>query len=149
MWDPQRLTTLWVSMACYRDSFTFLLLCTAKVSYYIHKSLQLYYAKSQINQTHMSTHIFKNPFRTLLPFKPRSRNPVRFSSSDFVCTYHKCWISNPSYSPWFNHLSNVWWRVNLKDMTFPLCWFPSRQFFLPRRSTYSPHHSLLKDTLAM
>jgi hypothetical protein len=23
MWDPQRLTTLWVSMACYRDSFTF------------------------------------------------------------------------------------------------------------------------------
>jgi hypothetical protein len=23
MWDPQRLTTLWASMACYRDSFTF------------------------------------------------------------------------------------------------------------------------------
>jgi hypothetical protein len=22
MWDPQRLTTLWASMACYRDSFT-------------------------------------------------------------------------------------------------------------------------------
>jgi hypothetical protein len=21
MWDPQRLTTLWASMACYRDSF--------------------------------------------------------------------------------------------------------------------------------
>jgi hypothetical protein len=25
MWDPQRLTTLWVSMACYTDSFTFYL----------------------------------------------------------------------------------------------------------------------------
>jgi hypothetical protein len=24
MWDPQCLTTLWASMACYRDSFTFL-----------------------------------------------------------------------------------------------------------------------------
>jgi hypothetical protein len=24
MWDPQRLTTLWVSTACYRDRFTFL-----------------------------------------------------------------------------------------------------------------------------
>jgi hypothetical protein len=24
MWDPQRLTTLWASTACYRDSFTFL-----------------------------------------------------------------------------------------------------------------------------
>jgi hypothetical protein len=24
MWDPQRLTTLWASKACYRDSFTFL-----------------------------------------------------------------------------------------------------------------------------
>jgi hypothetical protein len=23
MWDPQRLTTLWASMACYMDSFTF------------------------------------------------------------------------------------------------------------------------------
>jgi hypothetical protein len=23
MWDPQRLTTLWASMACYRDRFTF------------------------------------------------------------------------------------------------------------------------------
>jgi hypothetical protein len=23
MWDPQRLTTLWASTACYRDSFTF------------------------------------------------------------------------------------------------------------------------------
>jgi hypothetical protein len=23
MWDPQRLTTLWASMACYRDSFIF------------------------------------------------------------------------------------------------------------------------------
>jgi hypothetical protein len=22
MWDPQRLTTLWASTACYRDSFT-------------------------------------------------------------------------------------------------------------------------------
>jgi hypothetical protein len=22
MWDPQRLTNLWASMACYRDSFT-------------------------------------------------------------------------------------------------------------------------------
>jgi hypothetical protein len=23
MWDPRRLTTLWASTACYRDSFTF------------------------------------------------------------------------------------------------------------------------------
>jgi hypothetical protein len=23
MWDPQRLTTLWASTACYKDSFTF------------------------------------------------------------------------------------------------------------------------------
>jgi hypothetical protein len=26
MWEPRRLTTLWDFMACYRDSFTFLLL---------------------------------------------------------------------------------------------------------------------------
>jgi hypothetical protein len=24
MWDPQHLTTIWASMACYWDSFTFL-----------------------------------------------------------------------------------------------------------------------------
>jgi hypothetical protein len=24
MWEPRRLTTLWASMACYRDSFSFL-----------------------------------------------------------------------------------------------------------------------------
>jgi hypothetical protein len=26
MWDPQRLTTLWASMACYTDSFTFFII---------------------------------------------------------------------------------------------------------------------------
>jgi hypothetical protein len=26
MWEPQRLTTLWVSMACYKNSFTFLII---------------------------------------------------------------------------------------------------------------------------
>jgi hypothetical protein len=26
MWEPRRLTTLWASMACYRDSFTLLFL---------------------------------------------------------------------------------------------------------------------------
>jgi hypothetical protein len=25
MWEPRRLTTVWASTACYRDSFTFLL----------------------------------------------------------------------------------------------------------------------------
>jgi hypothetical protein len=29
MWDPQRLTTLWTFMACYRDSFTFTFLLLA------------------------------------------------------------------------------------------------------------------------
>jgi hypothetical protein len=24
MWEPERLTTLWAFMACYRDSFTFM-----------------------------------------------------------------------------------------------------------------------------
>jgi hypothetical protein len=28
MWDPQCLTTLWASMACYRDSFTFFIIFT-------------------------------------------------------------------------------------------------------------------------
>jgi hypothetical protein len=26
MWEPRRLTTLWASTACYRDSFTFTLI---------------------------------------------------------------------------------------------------------------------------
>jgi hypothetical protein len=26
MWEPQRLATLWASMACYRDTFTFYLI---------------------------------------------------------------------------------------------------------------------------
>jgi hypothetical protein len=32
MWEPQRLTTLWASMACYRDSFTFFLFVAAQAS---------------------------------------------------------------------------------------------------------------------
>jgi hypothetical protein len=31
MWDPQRLTTLWASTACYRDSFTLLVLCYTSI----------------------------------------------------------------------------------------------------------------------
>jgi hypothetical protein len=27
MWEPRRLTTLWASTACYRDSFAFTLTC--------------------------------------------------------------------------------------------------------------------------
>jgi hypothetical protein len=38
MWDPQRLTTLWVSTTCYRDSFTFTLLFTSIYSYSPHRN---------------------------------------------------------------------------------------------------------------
>jgi hypothetical protein len=36
MWEPQRLTTLWASMVCYRDSVTFFSL----ISYYIASNLR-------------------------------------------------------------------------------------------------------------
>jgi hypothetical protein len=36
MWEPRRLTTLWASMACYRDSFTFLYI-------YMDSSLHMWY----------------------------------------------------------------------------------------------------------
>jgi hypothetical protein len=32
MWEPRRLTNLWASTACYRDSFIFLLVCTYPVN---------------------------------------------------------------------------------------------------------------------
>jgi hypothetical protein len=32
IWDPRRLTTLWVSMACYRDSSTFFIYQNNKVA---------------------------------------------------------------------------------------------------------------------
>jgi hypothetical protein len=31
MWEPQHLTTLWASTACYKDSFTFLILVVVVV----------------------------------------------------------------------------------------------------------------------
>jgi hypothetical protein len=32
MWDPQHLTTLWASTACYGDSFTLLFCCSSDIS---------------------------------------------------------------------------------------------------------------------
>jgi hypothetical protein len=40
MWDPQRLTTLWASMAWYRDSFTFLCVSLGSRTVQLHDSLR-------------------------------------------------------------------------------------------------------------
>jgi hypothetical protein len=40
MWDPRRLTTLWVPTACYRDSFTFFYHISSKQHFYFRLSYE-------------------------------------------------------------------------------------------------------------
>jgi hypothetical protein len=43
--------------------------------------------------------------------------PFRFSDQIFISTshsFHACYIPCTSHPPWFDHLNNVWWRVQIK-----------------------------------
>jgi hypothetical protein len=62
MWNPQRLTTLWASMACYRYSFTFFLLLQFFLSIY----------QSMLPYFHLTTH-FSLYLSTLFPFDATDR----------------------------------------------------------------------------
>jgi hypothetical protein len=63
VWEPRRLTTLWASTACYRDSFTFLLLLTVvKVNIRVMVSIRWRF----INGEHVVFCGFMNP--DLIPF---------------------------------------------------------------------------------
>jgi hypothetical protein len=74
MWDPQRLTTLWASMACYRDSFTFTLLCTLGIisglvysgvlAIYLYISDVFHWCSINISKTTQSLYIWLSHFYT-------------------------------------------------------------------------------------
>jgi hypothetical protein len=49
MWDPQRLTTLWASTACYRDSSTFCFLRNFEVN--IRRFLALLIQQTKLRRT--------------------------------------------------------------------------------------------------
>jgi hypothetical protein len=57
MWDPQLLTTLWASMACYRDSFTFI---TFTVLHSLNKSGRENYETKCRSEIKIAARIFLN-----------------------------------------------------------------------------------------
>jgi hypothetical protein len=61
MWEPRCLTTLWVSTACYRDSFTFIFL------YYTYTNIfcNHQFCEAQIHVGELRPSVLKNVFKAM------------------------------------------------------------------------------------
>jgi hypothetical protein len=60
---------------------------------------------------------------------------------------HACYMSHPPYPPWFNHPNNI--RRRLQAMKVIITQFYPRSVFLPFRTKYPSHHSVLKNPQSM
>jgi hypothetical protein len=56
-------------------------------------------------------------------------------------------MSRPPHLPWFNHPSNIRWRI--QAVKFIIMQFSPWSVFLPFRSKYLPQHSVLKKSLSL
>jgi hypothetical protein len=71
MWDPQRLTTLWAFMACYRDSFTFTFTFTFTLSLrWIWLLILIKLCFQQLGQVESNVILFILSYVILLTFLP-------------------------------------------------------------------------------
>jgi hypothetical protein len=62
--------------------------------------------------------------------------PLGFNTK--ACTFH---ISCPFHRPWFDHLNDVWWAVQImKLLIMQFSLFPF--YFLPLRTRCLPQHSI-------
>jgi len=53
---------------------------------------------------------------------------------------HTYYMPNPSHCSWFDHLNNIWWRVQVIKFS---------SYLIPLRPKYLPQHPILKHPQAM
>jgi hypothetical protein len=68
MWDPQRLTTLWAFTACYRDSFTYLLISSPAQSLHQYLLMILLWAHGYTRTSLRNLAIVKRQHFTFLEY---------------------------------------------------------------------------------
>jgi len=75
----------------------------------------------------------------------------RLSNQNMVCISHliyPCCKPRPSHPPWFDHLNDFWWSIQV--MNFLIIQTSSAScHFLPLRSKYSPQPPVLKHPQSM
>jgi hypothetical protein len=76
--------------------------------------------------------------RVVLPFKFSNQNTVCISHLS-----HACYITRPSYLPWFDHPNNSWWRLQVMKLLIMQS-SPVSRHLLPLRSKCSPRYPVLK-----
>jgi hypothetical protein len=66
--------------------------------------------------------LLQEHFTNILPPMPGSMKPPRSFRCyhlNPLCTFllpHNCHIPSPSYPPWFEHLHNIWWTVQITKL---------------------------------
>jgi hypothetical protein len=87
--------------------------------YCVHKCQSLDPILCQINPVHTVTpHLFSKHFNIIPHLRQSLPNDI-FSSGFMTKTLisHACYMSFPSRSPWFDHPSNILWRVKVMKLS--------------------------------
>jgi hypothetical protein len=77
-----------------------------------------------------------------LTFGPPNQNPLNTSPLP-----HACHMSHPPRPPWFNHTSNIRWRI--QAVKFISMQLPPRPIYVPFMSKYFRQHSVLRNSQSM
>jgi hypothetical protein len=81
----------------------------------VHRSLQQVPNKSQINPITNSVNILLN-IMFLPTYNPSCSRFFKFSDQNCICISHiflVFYMPRPSHHPWFNHLNNILWSVQI------------------------------------
>jgi hypothetical protein len=98
------------------------ILWNMNVRYFVLKGPPMPYPEPDQYSPHHPALSLKTHFIIILPSVPKYYKwslSFRLPNQNFICILyfpHVNYMLYPSHSPWFDHLNDIWWRVQIMDL---------------------------------